>query len=128
MGGKSSRTKGHNFERTTAKALRSIFPGAARGLQYRDPRECDVEGTPFRFECKRLAKVAAADILAAIMQVKRDGEKYDDDRLQVVVTKADRREAMVHMTFDTFCSMVERHFYKPTEDAEIIPFPTKEKR
>ena len=128
MGGKSSRTKGHDFERWVARGVKAIYPEARRGLQYRDPRECDVEGTPFRIECKRLAKVAAADIMAAIMQSKRDGEEHNDDRLQVVVTKADRREPLVHMTFDTFCSMVERHFYKPTEDADIIPFPSKEDR
>ena len=126
--GKMSRTKGHNFERLVAKMLRVVFPDARRGLQYKDPRECDVEGTPFRIECKRLARVSAADVLGAIMQCKRDGEEHDDDRPCIAVTKADQREALVHMTLDTFMTIVERHFYKPTEEAEIIPFPTKESR
>ena len=128
MGGKMSRDKGHNFERWVARAFKVVFPEARRGLQYRDPRECDVEGTPFRIECKRLADVKARNITAALMQCKGDGESHDDERLAGAITKADRREALVHMTFDTFLSLVERHFYHPTEDADIIPFPTKEQR
>lgn len=128
MGGKSSRTKGHNFERWVARAFQVVYPEARRGLQYRDPRECDVEGTPFRIECKRLAKVAMADINAAIFQVVRDGEAHDDDRIPVVIVKADRREPGVYLTLDGFLSLIERHFWQPTEDRDIIPFPTKEQR
>jgi len=123
MGGASSRTKGHDFERHIARLLRVSFPDARRGLQYKDPRECDVEETPFRIECKRLAKVNSGDITQALMQVKRDGENHDDHRPQVVITKADRREALVHMTLDTLLTIVERHFWKPLEDADIIHFP-----
>jgi hypothetical protein len=124
--GKMSRTKGHNFERFTANLLKTVFPDARRGLQYRAPDEADVEGTPFRIECKRLARVNSADVLAALMQVKRDAEAYKDDRPCVVVTKADRREPLVHMTLDTLLTVVERLFYRETEDADIIPFPTQE--
>jgi len=126
--GKSERTKGHNFEREIAREQRIVFPEARRGLQYRDPRECDVEGTPLRQECKRQKRFAYSEILAALMQCKRDAEAHEDDRLCIAITKQDRRPAIVSMTHDTFLSLVERHFYKPTEDAEIIPFPTKEQR
>ena len=128
MGGKMSRTKGHTFERWVANAFKTVFPDARRGLQYRDPRECDVEGTPLRVECKRLKLVHSRDIVGALMQAKGDGERHEDDRLCIAVTKADRRETLVHMTFDTFLSMVERHWYAPTDDPDIIPFPTKEQR
>ena len=126
MSGKTSRTKGHDFERAVARTLRANFPEARRGLQYKDPRECDVEGTPFRIECKRLKDVAHRNILAALMQAKGDGERWDDPRPCIAITKADNREALVHMTMDTFGHIIESMFYKPTDDADIIPFPTKE--
>jgi hypothetical protein len=34
MGGKSSRTKGHGFEREVAILLREVFPNAKRKLEY----------------------------------------------------------------------------------------------
>lgn len=122
----NSRRKGHDFERYVAKFLRTFFLEARRGLQYDNPRECDVEGTPFRIECKRLRDVAARNIVAALMQAKGDGERHNDPRPCIAITKADNREALVHMTLDTFGTIVEKHFYRPTPDAEIIPFPTKE--
>ncbi len=125
MGGASSRTKGHDFERHIARLFRVSFPDARRGIQYKDPRECDVEGTPFRIECKRLRTVRPADLTAALMQSKRDGITHCDDRPQVVITKADRREALVCMTLDSFMSIIEKHFWVPTVDADIIPlFPS----
>lgn len=123
MGGASSRTKGHDFERHVARLMRVSFLDARRGLQYRDPRECDVEGTPFRIECKRLQVVRPADLTQALMQVKREGDTHGDDRPQVVITKADRREAMVHMTLDTFMTIIEQNFWRPTAEDDVIPLP-----
>lgn len=122
-----SRTKGHSFERFVARVFRVSFPEARRGLQYKDPRECDVEGTPFRIECKRLASVKARDVTQALMQVKRDAEAHGDDRPEVVITREDKREALVHMTLDSFISIIEQNFWRPTNDEDVIPFPTKDK-
>lgn len=122
----NSRRKGHDFERAVARFFRTFFLDARRGLQYDNPRECDVEGTPFRIECKRLKDVTARNIVAALMQAKGDGERHNDPRPAIAVTKANNREALVHMTLDTFGTIIERHFYKPTEGADIIPFPFKE--
>ena len=124
----NGRRKGHDFERFVARFLKNFFLDSRRGLQYDNPRECDVEGTPFRIECKRLKDVKAREILAAIMQAKGDGERFDDPRPCIAITKSDKREALVHMTLDTFGTIIERMFYKPTEDADIIPFPTKESK
>ena len=53
--GKMQRRIGQTLERQVAKILQPAFPDTkvARGLQYRDATMCDVEGTPFRIECKR---------------------------------------------------------------------------
>lgn len=125
VSGAGARRKGHDWERAVATLLRTCFPDARRGIQSRDPRAADVEGTPFRIECKRLRSVKGSDVLAALYQVKQDGERYDDDRPAVVITKEDQREGLVHMTLDTFVTLVERFFWRQPEPADIIPFPVR---
>ena len=54
--GRSSRRKGHDFERTVAAQLSSVFGAdkVRRGLQYRDGAEAaDVVCPGFWVECKR---------------------------------------------------------------------------
>ena len=125
VSGAGARRKGHDFERAVATLLRTCFPDSRRGVQSRDPRACDVEGTPFRIECKRLRSVKGADVLAALYAVKQEGERYNDDRPCVVITKDDKRDALVHMTLDTFITLVERFFWRQPDEADIIPFPTR---
>ena len=53
--GRAARRKGHDFEREIANKLSTIYPGAARGLQYQHGLHCpDVVGTPYHIECKHL--------------------------------------------------------------------------
>jgi len=126
MGGKTSRTKGHSFERLVARILRVTFPGAARGLQYRDPSACDVEGTPFRIECKRLKKVNTADVVKAIMQCETDAHNWEDHRPCIVISKEDRGKIYVTMRLGALLTIAERLFYSHPDEASILPFLTKD--
>lgn len=113
--GKASRTKGAGFERSIAAALRLVFPDAYRGLQSRDARECDVEGTPFRIECK--AYKAYPNILKALQQADEDGREHGDTRIPIAITKKDRTVPIVSMTVPDFIKMIEEMFYSKTDDA-----------
>lgn len=94
--GKSERTKGHNFEREIAAAVRPYFPNACRGLQYRDGADApDVENTPYHFECKVGKR---PNIKAAMQQAK----EATDGRPCVVVTKQDRQEVLVTINLQLF--------------------------
>lgn len=121
MGGKRSRRKGHAFERFVAIVLRVCFPDARRGLQYRDPEACDIEGTPFRIECKNHATLSYNDIHAALEQATENGKAHNDKRPPIAVTKTNRKKPLVHMTLETLVTLVERFFYSPPDPAEIIP-------
>lgn len=101
MSGLRSRRKGHGFERAIAIRLREIFPEARRGLQYRDGAEaCDVEGTPFHVECKRMKKVS---VKAAFEQAVRDS----NGRTPVLIYKEDRGEEMVVLRFSDFLKLLK---------------------
>jgi len=125
LGGKGSRTKGHNFERYVARILRLSFPDARRGKQYTGGREADVEGTPFRIECKRLRDVRLGDVLRAIGQAESNAETWDDDRPVVAIHRADRGKAFVTMKLSTAAHIIEKYFWRTPED--VIEFPTKGK-
>lgn len=101
MGGKLSRTKGHNFERYVAKRLRALYPEARRGLQYRDGMECsDVVGTPFHIECKRHRRVNVQKAFAQAMSESR----YDPP---VVVHKDDKGLELVTMELSTWEELLQ---------------------
>jgi len=121
MGGKHSRTKGHTFEREVAKVMRVSFPDAERGLQYRDPSSCDVEGTPFRIECKRQKVITAGDVKRAINQCHGDAYEWEDERPCIVITREDRGEPYVHMKLGTLLMVVERLFWR--EPDNVVKFP-----
>lgn len=124
MGGKKSRTKGHAFERAVARLLRPLFPDARRGKQYTDGRETDVEGTPFRIQCKRQKGITWGDAKRAIIQEENDAERWNDDRPVLAVLRADREKAYVFMTLETAAHLVERFFWRP-EGADVIHFPKR---
>lgn len=122
MGGKSARTKGHNFERFVARALQVCFPDStvSRGLQYRDPTMCDVEGTPFRVECKAQKRFNYQDVLNAIQQAEDDGIRVDDDRFPIAITKRDRSPPLFHGKLEHLVGLVEKHFWRPVPDEDVI--------
>ena len=118
MSGTASRRKGHGFERFVARALQVCFPDSeiSRGLQYRDPTMCDVEGTPFRIECKAQKKFSYESVHKAIEQAELDGQAHNDSRFPVAITKKDFKSPLVHMKLVHFIGMIEKHFWRPPED------------
>jgi hypothetical protein len=126
MGGKASRTKGHTFERFVARVLRLSYPDARRGKQYTGGREADVEGTPFRIECKRLADAKLGDVKRALLQAEADAETWDDPRPCIAIHRSDREKAFVTMKLTTAATLIERFFWQEPDLIDVIPFPTKE--
>lgn len=124
MSGKKSRTKGARFELFLEKAFKACFPDARRmgGSQSRDPKYCDVEGTPFRVEAKRWAKLTYKNILDALEQAEENGKRYDDDRIPIAITRIDyAKEEIVHITLRNFLALIEKHFWREPELADVIP-------
>jgi len=98
MRGKSSRTKGHNYERELAKQFRDVMPGAdvKRGIQYRSGDEvADVECPYFWIEAKR---GKATNIKAALRQA--EAACGDRPLVPIAVTRDDHDKAMVTMRLD----------------------------
>lgn len=92
------------------------------GTQSRDPKYCDVEGTPFRIEAKRWAKLTYKNILDALEQATEDGEKFGDDRIPIAITRTDHaKDEIVHITLRNFIALIERHFWREPELADVIP-------
>ncbi|RMF57070.1 MAG: hypothetical protein D6746_11615 [Bacteroidetes bacterium] len=97
MPGRRSRDKGANFEREMARLFREAYPDARRGIgQSRAAGEVpDVDGTPWWVECKRQK---APNIRAAY----RQAQEATDGRPVLVVTKADREDILVTMSWKDF--------------------------
>lgn len=127
MGGKSSRVKGLNFERAVARVLRVLWSDARRGDQFTGGRECDVEGTPLRIECKRQKAVTYGDMKRAIIQAESDAHNWEDDRPVVAITRGDREAAYVSMKLSTAVEIVEKLMRKVPDLENVIPFPGKKK-
>lgn len=124
MSGSKSRNKGARFELFLEKAFRACFPDARRmgGSQARDPKYADVEGTPFRIEAKHWAKLTYKNLTDALEQARENGERYDDDRIPIAITRVDyAKDELVHMTLRHFLALVERHFWREPELADVIP-------
>lgn len=110
MGGRASRIKGHSFEREIAIKLRKYYPGARRGLQYRDGAECsDVIGTPWFIECKRHRKVSIQQAAYQAEQAKPGSQAF------LVVSKDDRGKLLVTMEWEEF----ERFLYALDEGSDL---------
>ena len=122
MGGKSSRQKGKRGELLIASVLRRCFPDARRGRQFDSARECDVEGTPFRIEVKTRAAITYKQIKDWLEQNMAEGLEWEDDRIPLLITKRDRENHIVHMFLTDFVGIVEKFFYRFTdeEQAKVI--------
>lgn len=101
--GKSQRTKGHSFERWVAKAMRKVFPGARRQLEYHadDCNGVDIADTgPFRVQCKAYANYAP---ISKIKEVQHDPAW----EIPVLVTKGDFEQPMAVIPFEDFMFLVD---------------------
>jgi hypothetical protein len=126
MSGSRSRDKGARFERLLVSAFKACFPDTYRGQQTHNPRHADVEGTPFRIEAKHYAKPTYKTMLDALAQAEENGERFNDPRIPIAVTKQDGKLPMVHLTLRRFIQLVEKHFFVPPDLADVIPIrPTK---
>ena len=101
MGGKTSRTKGHNWEREVAKRFREHgFPLAERKLEYQIS-ECtgvDITNTgAFKVQCKRYKDYCP---ISKIEEVKETG-------IPILITKGDRKPAVVCMYIDDFFELIK---------------------
>jgi hypothetical protein len=106
--GKQSRDSGHRFERELRDRLKALWPEARRGLgQAYGAREGDIEGTPFRIEAK--AHKQWPPVEAALRQVARDADKYNDFRPRFVAHKhkGSGTDWRVTMTLDAFIHLMQ---------------------
>lgn len=98
---KKSRTKGASYEREVAEAMRTVWPGAKRGIgQARSGSEVpDVDGTPFWVECKRRARIPftkwmkQADLAATV---------HGNAKTPALVLREDAGKSYVVVDLDTF--------------------------
>lgn len=98
MGGRSSRVKGHSYEREVAILLRPVFPDACRLLEYQEGLGVDIANTgPFRFQCKRNKGYAPLSKMY---------EAEDGVGIPVLVTKADRKDALVALKLSDFLDLL----------------------
>jgi hypothetical protein len=85
--------------------MRLAWYDARRGLdQTRDGKECDVEGTPLRIECKKRAR--NVNIAEAIEQARRDAARHLDSRPVAAVTAVDYEEPWITMPLTDFLAFV----------------------
>jgi|15BtaG_2_1085339.scaffolds.fasta_scaffold13334_2 hypothetical protein len=105
MGGRASRNKGHNFERSVAKDFRGIFGEGKRGFQTRGgtAEEPDVITPHFSIECKA-HKVAP--IRSALRQATVSAET--DGKVPLAILKDDRKRPFITMYYDDFLDLVKQ--------------------
>ena len=103
MGGRSSRRKGADFERTMVHRFREVFgdEDVRRGLQSRGEEVSDVDVPCFWIECKRMKQTNPR---AALRQDIEDsgGKGF----WPIAVCKDDGQPAFVSMTLDDFLELV----------------------
>lgn len=92
--GKTSRTKGHNFEREVAKLLRIYYPNAKRQLEYQEGVGFDIAETgDLSVQCK-VGK--SFKIEKALKEAERSG------KIPVAITKKDRENIVVSLYWKDF--------------------------
>ena len=105
--GKLSRDKGKRFEREIVQELAPLFGRLVRrgwqsgGGMYAG----DVEGTPFRLECKHQQRPR---LFAALEQVERDAAKAGDSRPCLVIARRDREKPVVTMRLADFLEIIQK--------------------
>lgn len=101
---KMSRTKGFAFERAIAAALRVVYSGARRHLEYQDSEAYGVDLAltgPYKIQCKRGRKWAS---LSAIKEVTCDELMGE---VPVLVTQGDRERILVALPFEEFIRLLK---------------------
>lgn len=102
--GRAARRKGLTFERDIAVALREVFPGAKRHLEFQtqEANGVDLDNTgDFRIQCKKLAKYAPISKIEEVQCDRLFGE------IPVLITAGDNEEAMVVLPFSDFLNLLK---------------------
>jgi len=105
VGGKSSRNKGHSFERHIARIFRELYSESRRHLEYHvaDAAEgTDVHAGPFNIQCKRNKKYCS---ISKIFEVNTN------KGVPLLVSKGDRQPEMVVISLDAFMEILKRSDY-----------------
>ena len=102
MGGKSSRVKGHSFERDIAKDFKELgYKDARRLLEYQEGMGVDLENTgKFRVQCKRYKDYCP---ISKINEVPKE-----KNTIPLLITKGDRKETMVVMSWNDHKSILSQ--------------------
>lgn len=100
---KSSRTKGHAFERHVAQEFRKIFPKARRHLEYQDG-ECygvDIANTGrYRIQCKKLKKYASVSTISEVVYSTEEGQ------VPVLITAGDNLAPMAVLPLEDLLRLI----------------------
>ena len=101
----NSNRKGKRYERHVARILRAIYPNAKRGNQDNMVNtEADVEGTPFRIECKDRSKIG---IFRFWEQAQKEQSLHGDDRPILLIFKEKRSHSLAAVDLELFCAMLD---------------------
>ena len=108
MGGRASRTKGHDFERWVARRFREVFPKwtVSRGAQFVGAVAPDVVTPLFWTECKRGKRTNPKAALAQAITEQKNAAAWKP-RTPIAVCKDDREDPTVTMLLDDFLKLVE---------------------
>jgi len=94
MTGKTSRTKGHNFEREVVNLFKAYFPKAKRNLEYQEGMGYDIENVGnLSIQCKVGKSFKVEDALQEAVRPKH---------IPLAVTKRDRKEIVVSLYWKDF--------------------------
>jgi len=103
MGGNHSRTKGFSFEREIANKFKEFYPEARRHLEYHssDANGVDLINTgDWQCQLKRYKQYAP---ISKIEEIQVEGN-------HLLITKADRKPAILCMYLDCFFDMLRKIF------------------
>ena len=103
--GKTNRRKGHQFERDIVNLLGE---GAKRVLEYQEGLGFDVEYGRLRIQCKRGKSYAPINRIEEVYEgMKKSNNKDITMAVPVLITKADKKRAIVAMYLDDFLKIYE---------------------
>lgn len=104
MSGRSSRVKGHAFERQMAEHFRKLGYASCKTSRYEskmlDDMDVDLTNTPpFNVQCKAVENLGSAhDTLSAMPK---------DSNYNIVIHKRNRKGVIVSMTLDDFDEIIK---------------------
>lgn len=103
--GRTSRRKGHQFERDIVNALGD---GAKRVLEYQEGLGYDVEYERLRIQCKRGKSYAPINKIEEVYEgMKKSNNKDIQTAIPALITKADKKRAIVALYLDDFIKIYD---------------------